>query len=936
MEETVDVSVSAREELKLASRHACAPELPGYELGGELGHGSFGTVWEAIRLQTGQRVAVKLLVHGQRLDWDYFRRELAFLIDLEEHPYTLTVLDADLAHTPPYIVTPLVAGGSLEEAREVKLDTAICWIRQLAEALHYVHTKGIIHCDLKPSNIFVTGAGSIRVGDFGQSRRASGCDVSWGTIGFMSPEQCDPEKKVTPSMRWDVYGFGATAYWLLTGKLPRIEDSDRDMLSRLDIAERLARYHDLLNEQRLQPIRELNPSVDFALAALIESCLRNDPEARPQTMREVLEDLDRRNRREPLLCLRPWTPSYRLRVAARRREVQFLAILALFLSLFGFHAISTSRQRQFSFHLESGLHAQDSGRLEEAYLHWLAALAYRPSHAETRARLSFLPVGRTFPHADVVNALSFCPDGRWLATASADSTARIWEAASGREVAVIQHGGRVQQVAFRPHSPFLVATASWDGTARVFDIQRKRAVLTLSHPGGAGLTDLAWSRDGRTLATAAENGEVRLWHIPDGAASRLFPPVEAGLVQHLDFHPDGKRIAALSSERAVCVGAPGGPMSPQLVHDGDINDVQFSPAGDRLATCSDDRTVRIWRVPGWQRLLTLEHESRVNLVRFSPAGDRLAAAGDDGTVRVWEGGGTGRYRDYVHKGPVRALDFDRGGRLLVVGTGEKQILWSGVEPNGSARVWDLVSGSPVTDSLPHDGPVQQVLFSPDGSQIATASGNGRRITSIYQGLARTWRVPLPRLAEGPQERVPEPAGLVGRSPDGSAVEVLDAVTGRLLFRVQHGPRVAVNQFRVSPDARLLATASEDRSARIWQVPTGSPVGKPIHHQGSVEAVGFDPSGAWIATASTVWNQTTVRLWETATGYPVSPPLYSPESLAEVGFATGGEAVIGVSRRGAVYRWELEKGVASEARLREDLEDRLRARLDDSGAVVSKP
>ena len=909
------MSVTSLERSKRSSQGGLF-EVEGYELKREIGRGTFGTVWEAQRLQTGQRVAIKLVQHVGHLHWEYFERELTLLLDLEDHPYTLTVLDADLNHDPPFIVTPLVEGGSLETCQGADLKRVERWIVQIAEALHYIHSKAIIHCDLKPSNIFLTKADSIRVGDFGQSRRVVDGQVAWGTIGYMPPEQCVQEgRKLVPSVRWDVYGFGATAYWLLTGKRPRISDKDQEHMSTLkEASTRAAYYRKCLDGNPLVPIRKLNPAVDPDLACILERCLAVDPVKRTQTMQQVLEDLRRRERGDPLECRRPWTPAYLAAVALRRRWVQLL-VLVLLLSVVGIVAgILNYRDRQFSVNVQAGLHAEESGRLEQAYLHWLAALRYRPGDPSTRARLAFMPVSQTLPHPDEVHALSFNPDGKLLATASSDGKARIWSTETGQEVARLAHEAPVQQALFSPKEN-LLATVSWDGTGKLYDARINKLRATLAHAGNVSLESTAFSPDGKLLASAGADGSVRLWNADNGQPLPLKAPATVEAVQHVAFSHDGAYLASLIDGKTARVWRTrdGSAHGSPLAHDLEINVLVFHPQKPQLLTGGDDRKAQLWDVVTGKPIATFPQESRITAAAFQPSGEQIAIGGDDGTVKLVGANPA----DLPHSRPVRGLAYSPDGQFLVVGTVEKDPLWSPSEPNSAARVWNVRKTAPATGLLPLNGKINQVLFHPGSRLFVTAGGNALRTSATADGMARIWRLPLAQKNDAPPPAHRPP----GKLDDSRSKLLLD---GR---EFSHGPNVEIHCFDVSQDGRTVATGSEDRSLRLWSRENGQPVGRPILHEGPVLKVAFGPND-WLATVclTPLRRNPVLRVYDMRSGNPLTPPLYLDSMPESVGFE---ETTLIAGQQ----RWSLEPELTSDGELADDVRHRLKATLDAGGNLV---
>ncbi len=198
-------------------------------------------------------------------------------------------------------------------------------------------------------------------------------------------------------------------------------------------------------------------------------------------------------------------------------------------------------------------------------------------------------------HADWVLQVAWSPDGRRLATASRDRTARIWDADNGSELTVLRgHDKEIWGVAWSPDGRRL-ATGSHDRTARIWDAD-KGSELTVLRGHDDPVRGVAWSPDGRRLATASHDRTARIWDADNG------------------------------SERAVLRG-----------HDDRVLGVAWSPDGRRLATASHDRTVRIWDgESGAEIIIVGAHTEGVEGVSWSPDGRRVASASQDGTARVWD------------------------------------------------------------------------------------------------------------------------------------------------------------------------------------------------------------------------------------------------------------------------------------------------------------
>lgn len=283
----------------------------------------------------------------------------------------------------------------------------------------------------------------------------------------------------------------------------------------------------------------------------------------------------------------------------------------------------------------------------------LGLTAYRLSPTDrTRDGLLSALMTSLPAHGKEVVAVAYRPDGRQLATASGDRTARLWRTrGSGRPDPVATLGGEgapLRALVYRPDGHTL-ATAASDGTVRLWD------VTDPAHPGAGSVlpareTDvraLAFSPDGRTLATAGAGGGVRLWDVTDpaGPGELTAVPGHRDTVRAVAFSPDGHTLATGGEDTTVRLTDVGDRTRPEPLavvggHDTAVFSVAFAPDGRTLATASGGRTpVRLWDLAEPRRpapLATLTgHTDVVGAVAFGPDGRTLASASDDRTVRLW-------------------------------------------------------------------------------------------------------------------------------------------------------------------------------------------------------------------------------------------------------------------------------------------------------------
>jgi hypothetical protein len=302
---TLDASPSDIRKAQLLSKGR--PSVPGYDVEAPLGKGTYGEVWQAREHDTGIRVAIKFFAHGTGRQWQFLQEEVKRLAELAGVQGIVQLKDVCAGAVPPYYVMAYAERGSLAERLEkgpLPLPEALALFRQVAEALAYVHAKGIRHCDLKPGNILLDARGRALIADFGQAHFSDDASPALGTFFYMAPEQADLGRQI-PDTRWDVYGLGALFYAMLTGHPPRQDETLRRQLeATAELSHRLRRYRKSIPQAPRPTGHRRVRGMDSALAEIIDRCLEIDPEKRLRDAGAVLEALDRRARRQrqrPLL-----------------------------------------------------------------------------------------------------------------------------------------------------------------------------------------------------------------------------------------------------------------------------------------------------------------------------------------------------------------------------------------------------------------------------------------------------------------------------------------------------------------------------------------------------------------------------------------------------------------------------------------------------------
>jgi WD40 repeat protein len=844
------------------------PRIGEYEVLGEIGRGGMGVVYKARHLRLQRTVALKMLLGGSFADGDAharFRAEAEAVARLQ-HSHIVQIYEvgeheSDDGVSRPYFTLEFVAGGSLAgrlAGRPQPPRQAAAWLEALAGAAHYAHRQGIVHRDLKPSNVLLTDDGQPKLCDFGIAKLLEGSDVKTvsgmllGTAEYMAPEQATDGAAVGPPA--DVYALGAILYAALTGRPPFQGTSTLHTLEQV-------------RHQEPVPPRRLQPQVPRDLETICLKCLEKEPGKRYVSAEALADDLRRFLGDEPIKARRasPWERCARW---VRRNKALASAVAAAAGALLAVSAVSIvaavqkEAERLKARNAEAvALAAQESALKARQLAEEQRELAVRNLYV-AKTNLTGMALDAPGGMSQVARLL-----GEWRGFKARDDP-RGWEwfycqtLACRGHLTLRGHTADASALAWSPDGKRL-ASGGFDESIRVWDAVSGKQVLPSAAPA-LGILALSWSPDGRRLASANWfDKTVGVWDPATGKQLFTFRG-HADRVHSVAFNPDGRRLASADEGARVIVWeADGG--KPLFSLSGTTpagwesvgGAVCWNPDGQRLATSNFSQGIKIWDANGGKELATLRgHTAVVRSLAWSPDGRKLASAGMDDTLRIW--------------------DTATGAEVRMVQTSlepfEGTLCWSpdsksvaGGCSDRALRVWDAASGELLRTFLGHTGSrIGAVCWSPDGTRLASSDRG-------WNGEIKIWKLdapPEPRTfsagsgAYAPLDVCWRPDGrtLASAHPDG-AVKTWDAATGRPLVTLR-GHAGAVRKVSWSPDGRRLASGGSDGAVKLWDAEEGRLLATLPGNGRGISSLSWSPDGSRLAADS---DDGRVTLWEVASG-----------------------------------------------------------------------
>ncbi|MBX3576193.1 MAG: SEL1-like repeat protein [Rhizobiaceae bacterium] len=503
-----------------------------------------------------------------------------------------------------------------------------------------------------------------------------------------------------------------------------------------------------------------------------------------------------------------------------------------------------------------------------------------------RARVWDVATGYEFAemvHDGNVRTVDLSPDDSKAVTAGDDDTVRIWDAGTGKELRKIALDGDGIIAVFSPDGARIL-TGDGVGFARVWNAETGTAIATFEH--GGAIQSAAFSPDGATVASASDEGLTVLWNASTGAQIAALD--SAAAVSQLSFSPDGKHLLTVSWEDVSVWDALTGKLVTPIKHDAMPNFAAFSQDGTRIAVGLSDGTARVWELSGPRlvQLARLRHEGSVWWAEFSPDGSSLATASSDQTARVWD---TTNWREtlkVMHDEQVNALAFSPDGTHLAT---------SSVDV--STRIWDV---RPSVDAarLEHEYDVYTAAFSADGDQIVSTTGDGRILLWDAHSGARTMDIRHSDEALSAFAALSPDGRLLATASTGPA-QLWEVATKTRLG--EFGEDSTAYSVKFSPDGRFVLTDGADNTVRIWDAATRQEVARTVHDD-TIVVASFSPDSRRFASAAYDGG---VRIGTIGTRDEVK--LSHGDSVYALMFSPDGKRLITASSDGAARIWGSETG-----------------------------
>ncbi|EDX83921.1 hypothetical protein S7335_1618 [Synechococcus sp. PCC 7335] len=503
-------------------------------------------------------------------------------------------------------------------------------------------------------------------------------------------------------------------------------------------------------------------------------------------------------------------------------------------------------------------------------------------------------------------SIAFSPDGQWLASGSADQTVKIWDVHTGCCMLTLKgHTNWVRSVVFSPDSK-IVASGSSDQMVKLWDVERCCCLKTLKGHTNY-VQGVSFSPDGQLIASAGWDQRVNIWDVESGECLQTVD--DKNSFWSIAFSPDGEMLATGSTDETVRMWDvhTGQCLKTFTGHTHAVRSVTFRPNGQELVSGGGDQTIKIWNVQTGRCLKTLSgHRNWIWSIVYSPDGSLLVSGGEDQTVRIWNiqtGHCLKSLTGYANA--IRAITFSPDGQTLVSGSDDYTV-----------KLWDIEQEQCLQTLTGHKNWILSVAVHPDSRLIASSSADrtvkiwdiqrNRCVRTLPGHTNTVWSV-----AFSPNRQI-----LASGGHDGS-IHLWDIQDGHRLAILKHPSQVRSVAF--SPDGRTLVSGSSDKQVRLWDVESGQCLRVMSGHSGMVWTVAYrsktvdsktvnsKTDGSDEPTIASASSDKTLRLWHAQSGDCLRTLEGHTNWIWSIAFSPQGNLLASGSADKTVKLWDVDNG-----------------------------